>query len=160
MTYGVDPVLPGDSKRPFMEPLTEEDPELIAEDTLARIRFLREERFKSEEKMRIQSEKDKAIWDEKLKGATTQEFDVNDYVMLRHENKNGLEFNWMGPYKVLKKNLDYNTYQIQEVDGKIYSSWVHTDRLHPVKYDGSIIDKAWYIPRIARSKGKEQKNLP
>ncbi|KAG2190402.1 hypothetical protein INT47_001388, partial [Mucor saturninus] len=34
MTYGVDPVLPGDSKRPFMDPMTEEDPELIAEDTL------------------------------------------------------------------------------------------------------------------------------
>ncbi|KAG2190678.1 hypothetical protein INT47_011752 [Mucor saturninus] len=138
-----------------MDPMTEEDPELIAEDTLARIRILREERFQAQEKMKLQAEKDKANWDEKMKGSATQEFNIGDYVMLRHENKHGLEFNWMGPYKVLKKNLDYNTYQIQEVDGKIYSSWVHTDRLHIVKYDGKPIDKAWYIPRIARAKDKK-----
>ena len=89
-----------------------------------------------------------------MKGIKTQEFKIDDYVMLRHESKKGLEFNWMGPYQVLKCNMDFNTYQIKEVDGKIYSSWVHTDRLHPVKYDGSPIDKSWYIPRTARAKDK------
>lgn len=60
----------------------------------------------------------------------------------------------MCPYQVKKRNLDFNTYQIQEVDGKVYASWVHTDRLHPVKYDGSKIDKTWYIPRVARAQDK------
>jgi hypothetical protein len=151
MVYGIDPVLPGDSLRPFMAPLTEEDPELIAEDALTHLRYLRENRFLAGDRMRIQAEKDKEKWDAALKNQETQVFQVNDYVMLRHENKKGLEFNWMGPYQVLKRNIDFNTYQIKEVDGKIHSSWVHTDRLHPVKYDGSSINKSWYIPRIARA---------
>lgn len=155
MTYGIDPKLPGDSNRPFLEPFTEEDPELIADDTLSRIRLLREKRLQANEDMKQQALKDKARWDEKLKGGITQTFEIDDYVMLRHESKKGLEFNWMGPYQVKKRNLDFNTYQIQEVDGKMYASWVHTDRLHPAKSDGSKIDKAWYIPRIARAKDKE-----
>lgn len=72
--------------------------------------------------------------------------------MLRHESKKGLEFNWMGPYVVLKTNLEYNIYQIQEIEGKIYNSWVHTDRLHIAKYDGSKPSESWYIPRTARAK--------
>lgn len=76
MTYGVEPVLPGDSKRPFMEPMIEEDSELIAEDTLSRIRRLREERFKAREKMKSQAEKDKANWDKKMKGPPTQRFEI------------------------------------------------------------------------------------
>jgi hypothetical protein len=47
LVYGQEPVLPGDSRRPFMDPLTEEDPELVAEDVLARIRDLREKRFEA-----------------------------------------------------------------------------------------------------------------
>ena len=90
--------------------------------------------------------------DAAMKGKDTQTFNINDYVLLRHESKKGLEFNWMGPYQVLKRNLDYNTYQIKEVDDKIYSSWGQTDRLLAVKYDGSKIDKLWYIPRKARAK--------
>jgi hypothetical protein len=143
MTYGVDPILPGDSLRPFMDPLTEEDPELIAEDALTHLRYLRENRFLAGDRMKLQAEKDKARWDAAMKTEQAQTFEINDYVMLRHENKKGLEFNWMGPYQVLKRNLDFNTYQITEVDGKVYSSWVHTDRLHPVKYDGKPINKSW-----------------
>ena len=76
--------------------------------------------------------------------------------MLRHESKEGLEFNWMGPYQIIKRNLEFNTYQIKEIEGNNYSSWVHTDRLHPIKYDGSPISKSWYIPRVARAKDKEK----
>jgi hypothetical protein len=92
--------------------------------------------------MKLQAEKDKAKWDAAMKNEKAQTFEIDDYVLLRHENKKGLEFNWMGPYQVLKRNLDYNTYQITEVDGKVYSSWVHTDRLLPAKYDGSPVNKS------------------
>ncbi|GAA5804828.1 hypothetical protein HPULCUR_010336 [Helicostylum pulchrum] len=152
MVYGVDPIIPGDILRPFLDPYTEEDPELIAEDALNHLRKLREQRYIAEDRMKIQSKKDKERWDAAMKGKETQTFNINDYVLLRHESKKGLEFNWMGPYQVLKRNLDYNTYQIKEVDGKTYSSWVHTDRLIAVKYDGSKIDKSWYIPRTAGAK--------
>ncbi|CEP16788.1 hypothetical protein [Parasitella parasitica] len=153
LVYGQEPVLPGDSRRPFMDPLTEEDPELIAEDVLARIRDLKEKRFEAQEQMILQARKDnKERWDAMVKNNKTQTFTVGDYVMLRHESKRGLEFNWMGPYVVLKTNLDYNIYQIQEIEGKVSNSWVHTDRLHSVQYDGSKPDKSWYIPRVARAK--------
>lgn len=152
LVYGQEPVLPGDSRRPFMDPLTEEDPELIAEDVLARIRDLKEKRFEAKEQMILQARKDKERWDAALKSNKVQTFEVGDYVMLRHESKKGLEFNWMGPYVVLKTNLDYNIYQIQEIEGKVYNSWVHTDRLHSVQYDGAKPQKSWYIPRVARAK--------
>ena len=152
MVYGVEPVIPGDMLRSFLDPHIEEDPELIAEDALKHLRFLREQRHMAADRMRIQSQKDKERWDAAMKEKPTQIFEVNDYVLLRHESKVGLEFNWMGPYQVLKRNLDFNTYKIKEVDGKEYASWVHTDRLLPVKYDGSKIDKSWYISRTARAK--------
>ncbi|KAL7312425.1 hypothetical protein PS15m_012371 [Mucor circinelloides] len=152
LVYGQEPVLPGDSRRPFMDPLTEEDPELIAEDVLARIRDLKEKRFEAKEQMILQARKDKERWDAALKSNKVQTFEVGDYVMLRHESKKGLEFNWMGPYMVLKSNLEYNIYQIQEIEGKVYNSWVHTDRLHPVQYDGAKPQQSWYIPRVARAK--------
>jgi hypothetical protein len=158
LTYGVDPVLPGDSLRPFMAPFTEEDPELIAEDALTHLRYLRENRYLAEGRMKIQAEKDKKRWDDAMKGRQVQTFKMDEYVLLRHENKKGLEFNWMGPYQVIKRNLDFNTYQIKEVDGKVYSSWVRTDRLLPVKYDGSNVNKSWYIPRVARAKDKSEEN--
>lgn len=154
MTYGVNPILPGDLLRPFMDPSTKEDPELIAEDALTHLRYLREQRFQAEDKLKAQAVKDIVKWDALIKGQETQTFKIDDYVMLRHESKKGQEFNWMGPYQVIKHNLDFNTYQIKEVYGKIYSSWVHTDRLHPVKYDSSPIKKVWYIQRIARAKEK------
>ena len=81
----------------------------------------------------------------------TQIFTVGDHVLLRQENKRGLEYNWMGPYKVIARNLDFNTYKIEEVDGKVYSSWVHTDRLKQVKTMTKKIDESWYIPRTARA---------
>lgn len=160
MTYGIDPTLPGDVMRPMIDPFIEQDQELIAEDTLTRIRVLRENRRAAEDNAKIQATKDKARWDAAMKTTEPQTFEINDYVLLRHESKKGLEFNWMGPYKVVKRNTDYNTYQIEEVDGKMYSSWVHTDRLTPVKYDGSPIDKAWYIPRTAISNNNNPKNPP
>ena len=132
--------------------IPDKDPELIAEDVLARIRDLKEKRFEAKEQMILQARKDKERWDAAVKNNKVQTFDVGDYVMLRHESKKGLEFNWMGPYVVLKTNLDYNIYQIQEIEGKVYNSWVHTDRLHSVQYDGAKPQKSWYIPRVARAK--------
>mgnify|MGYP005606878341 FL=1 len=112
---------------------------------------MRDARYIAEERMRVQSQKDKQRWDDMMKNEHTQMFQIGDYVLMRHESKKGLEYNWMGPYRVVGANFEYNVYKLEEVDGKVYNSWVHTDRLHPVKYDGSPINKSWYIPRIARA---------
>ncbi|KAG1136414.1 hypothetical protein G6F37_011734 [Rhizopus arrhizus] len=159
LTYGVDPKIPGDSHRPFIYQFTEQDPELLTQDALTHLRNLREARYTAEDRLKRQAEIDKTRWDSILKNDRIQLFDIGDYVLLRHESKTGLGFQWMGPYKVVKRNLDFNTYQIQEVNGKMYNSWVHTDRLHPVKYDGSSINKSWYIPRIARNESAARLDL-
>ena len=59
----------------------------------------------------------------------------------------------MGPYRVLNRNLDFNTYLIEEVDGKTYGSWVHTDRLKAATIVSDSVDQSWYIPRTARAIG-------
>lgn len=105
MAYGHEPVLPGNSRRPFTDPLTEEDPELIAEDVFARMRDLKENIFEAKEQMILQAQRDKERRDAAVKNNKTQIFAVGDYVMLRHESKKGLEFNWMGPYRVLETIL-------------------------------------------------------
>lgn len=151
LTYGVHPVIPGDTSKPFIAELTENDPELLAENAMDHLRKLREARNNATEEMKKQAIRDKAKWDAAMGNRLTQVFGVGDYVLLRQENKRGLEYNWMGPYKVLARNLDFNTYKIQEVDGKIYNSWVHTDRLKPVKTMESNISQSWYIPRTARA---------
>ncbi|KAG1177838.1 hypothetical protein G6F36_010757 [Rhizopus arrhizus] len=151
LTYGVEPRIPGDPYRPFMSEFTEQDIELLSQDALNHLRKLREARYMAEDRLKRQAEIDKTRWDAILKNNQIQLFNIGDYVLLRHESKTGLEFHWMGPYEVVNRNLDFNTYQIQEINGKMYTSWVHTDRLHPVKYDGSSINKSWYIPRIARN---------
>lgn len=151
LVYGVHPRIPGDFHRPFIHETTELDQELLTEDALTRIRQLREKRFIAEERMKLQGKKDKEKWDEKVKNGEAQVFDIGNYVLLRNESKKGLEYNWMGPYIVQNRNLDFNVYKIKEVDGKDYKSWVHTDRLQLVKFNGDNISNSWYIPRIARA---------
>ncbi|KAG2192115.1 hypothetical protein INT47_012407, partial [Mucor saturninus] len=155
LVYGVHPRIPGDFHRPQMNEFTEYDANLIAEDSLQRIRHLREVRFLAEENMRIQAIKDKDKWDQLIKGNTPQVFQVGEYVLLRHESKKKLEYNWMGPYHVVNCNTDYNVYQIKELEGKLYNSWVHTDRLKPVnltkKNINNSLSSSWHISRTARA---------
>lgn len=150
LVYGTQPRIPGDFHRPYMNDITEFDANLITEDALTRIRNLRETRFLAEENLRNQGIKDKERWDNLIKGKETQTFKKNDFVLLRHESKKGLEYNWMGPYQIINCNPDFNVYQIKEIEGNIYNSWVHTDRLKPISVNNTNISTSWYIPRIAR----------
>lgn len=155
LVYGVHPRIPGDFSKPYMNEFTEYDANLITEHALTRIRHLREVRFVAEENMRNQGIKDKEKWDELIKGKETQVFNINDYVLLRNESKRGLEYNWMGPYQIINSNNDFNVYQIKEIEGNIYNSWVHTDRLKPIAINNNNTNNnfssSWYIPRIARA---------
>ena len=134
-----------------MNDVTEFDANLITEDALTRIRQLRDIRFVTEENLRNQGIKDKERWDKLIKGKETQIFKKNDFVLLRNESKKGLEYNWMVPYQVINTNIDFNVYQLKEIEGKIYNSWVHTDRLKPVSINHNNISSSWYIPRTARA---------
>ncbi|KAI8874581.1 hypothetical protein K501DRAFT_281187, partial [Backusella circina FSU 941] len=75
---------------------------------------------------------------------------LGSLVLLRFENKKGLEYNWMRPYRIVNRNLEYHIYQLQELEGRLYSSWVHADRLNDAHTQYNL-SRSWYLPRIARS---------
>lgn len=150
LTYGQDPVLPGDPLSPFIVP----DPDDGSQEDVEQqrvggtLRELRSARQNAVIRTNSDRDKDKARWDLIMK---RQVFSVGDFVLMRHENRFGLEYNWKGPYKVIAVNPDTDTYQVQTADGKPYASWVHTDRLRPVHVqDPSTISAAWYDPTVAR----------
>jgi hypothetical protein len=89
---------------------------------------------------------DKQRWDQLI---TPHVFDIGDHVLMRHENKICLEFNWFGPLIVLQRNLDKGIYKLEYTDGFPYTSWVHIDRL--TRAHSSDPPESWYKPAAARA---------
>lgn len=74
---------------------------------------------------------------------------------MRHENKLSLEYNWKGPYRVIGKNQEYHTYKLEDMQGKVYSSMVHTDRLRPLNVKNPI-PEPWYDPASSRAQERQR----
>lgn len=154
MVYGQDPKLPGDPLRPLItadEP--QDDPQAHVSSRLPTLRSLRDARAQAITRMQKDREKDKAQWDLLTK---KQVYSVGDFVLLRHENKFGLEYNWRGPYKIVERNLDTDIYKLHSMNGEAYKSWVHTDRLRPIhinKADGN--PDTWYDPTATRARWRQ-----
>ena len=149
MVYGVEPRLPGDTLTPLVNQ-TMDEPHDFDEMVNARksdLIRLREARADAIERLRANAERDKAIWDATLKH---QIFSVGDHVLMRHEQKLSLEYNWKGPYVVLDRHLDHDTYKLQDLHGKEYGSWVHTDRLRPI-HSQSTPQSPWFDPVAAHA---------
>ena len=159
MVYGVEPKIPGDILPPKVtqeiDPI--QDSEAMTILRKAELIRLTEARADAIERLRANAKKDKAIWDSVLKH---QVFSVGDHVLMRHEQKLSLEFNWKGPYIVLDRNLDYDTYKLKDLHGKEYGSWVHTDRLRPIHVKETPTTP-WFDPTAARAATREfyQTNL-
>lgn len=154
LVYGREPKLPGDYTRPYLDKATSNDPRTIAEHTARELEALGQARAAAEARMRAVQEQDKERWDahvEKL------EFEVGDHVLLRNEQKYGLEYNWSGPYLIVAKNEASHVYKLTSVSGEPYPSWVHIDRLKEVKAD--TIDTPWYNPTIARANWRSEMGL-
>ncbi|KAG2212841.1 hypothetical protein INT45_010598 [Circinella minor] len=119
MIYGVEPKIPGDILPPKVtqeiDPI--QDSEAMTILRKAELIRLTEARADAIERLRANAKKDKAIWDSVLKH---QVFLVGDHILMRHEQKLSLEFNWKGPYIVLDRNLDYDTYKLKDLHGKEY----------------------------------------
>ena len=80
-----------------------------------------------------------------------QKFSVGNHVLMRHENKLSLEFNWKGPFKVIAVNPDTDIYQLQDLNGQTYSSWVHIDRLKTIHIKSPVTSDSWYNPTAVRA---------
>jgi hypothetical protein len=155
LLYGQDPKLPGDELPPFL--LTDvnqdhTDREIAVKGRVPAVRALRQARIQAKQRLNDNAARDKARWDALLK---PQNFAVGDHVLMRHENKLSLEYNWKGPYRIINKNAATHIYQLQDLNGKNYASWVHTDRLRPINVK-SPPTTPWYDPTAARAAERQQ----
>jgi hypothetical protein len=146
LVYGREPKIPGDYIRPYFGKAVSQDPRTIAEHTARELEELGQVRAAAEKRMQAVQEQDKQRWDalvEKL------DFEVGDHVLVRHEQKYGLEFNWVGPFIIVEKNETSHIFKLVSIAGEPYPSWVHVDRLKAVKADS--IDTPWYNPTVSRA---------
>lgn len=114
---------------------------------LPSLRALKQARSLARDRMQDVSQADKSRWDAQLK---PQVYHVDDFVLLRHESKFSLEYNWMGPYRVIATHKDTDTYKIVDMNDKPYASWVHADRLRKIDTPSNPTS-TWYHPTAARA---------
>ena len=154
LVYGVDPKLPGDILPPFLQVKEQELQEsAVAKGRAREVRHLRQARMLAEQKLTANAAKDKAKWDAILK---PQKFSVGDHVLMRHENRLSLEYNWKGPFQVIAVNLDTDVYQLQDLYGQLYRSWVHTDRLRPIHVNSTVPTSPWFHPTAVRAAARAE----
>ncbi|CDH50265.1 hypothetical protein RO3G_11541 [Lichtheimia corymbifera JMRC:FSU:9682] len=150
LVYGQEPKLPGDELPPFLLTDTDDadkDQEIAVKGRVPEVRALRQARAIAHQRLQDTAAKDKARWDAIMK---PQVFAIGDHVLMRHENKLSLEYTWKGPYRIINKNASTHIYQLQDLNGNTYNSWVHTDRLRPIHFTNTPTDP-WYDPTTTRA---------
>jgi hypothetical protein len=155
LTYGREPVLPGDPFIPFIDKQFTKDPVVIAERNAEDLAKLGQVRASIEWKTKSVSAADKKRWDAKIKPLTLE---IGDHVRMRKESKLGLEPNWLGPYVVVGRNLETLIYKLEHVLGEPYNSWVHVGRLR--KIDPYSVDTPFYSPATTRANWLAENGLP
>ncbi|OAD71944.1 hypothetical protein PHYBLDRAFT_169855 [Phycomyces blakesleeanus NRRL 1555(-)] len=123
-----------------------DDPTLVSDGAIPFLRNLQQARKNADARVTANSQQDKERWDSIMK---PHQFAIGEHLLLQHENKFGLEYNWMGPYIVVDKNFDKNIYKLTTMEGVPYTSWVHADRLKIAKSDD--FDRTWYHPTAAHN---------
>lgn len=155
MTYGRDPVLPGDALRPYISDDVLKDPRAMAELTAQELEKVNQIRATATKRMQVIGQKDKERWDKAL---NIVDFDIGDYVKLTHEGRYGLEPRFKGPYVVMAKNNDFGTYKLETVHGQPLDSWIHADRLAKVNFDTEP-STPWFDPRTTRAEWRARMHL-
>ncbi|OAD72661.1 hypothetical protein PHYBLDRAFT_73069 [Phycomyces blakesleeanus NRRL 1555(-)] len=141
LTYGHEPCISGDPLRPFMDTTIPDDPSLVSDGVIPFLHNLQQARINADARVATNSQQDKEQWDSIMK---PHQFAISKHLLLWHENKFGLEYNWMGPYIVIDKNADKNIYKLTTMEGVPYTSWVHANHLKIAKSDD--FDHIWYHP--------------
>jgi hypothetical protein len=96
------------------------------------------------------ADKVKAKWDAVIKPIG---FEIGDLVLLRLEQRYGLEYHWEGPYRIIKKNSQTDVYQLETFGGVTKKDWVHVDRLKKVKTVDKILEtKPWFDVAVSRAR--------
>ncbi|OBZ81591.1 Transposon Tf2-6 polyprotein, partial [Choanephora cucurbitarum] len=145
LTYGREPKLPGDIQQPCISLDVLNDARTKADINLRELQLLGQHRAAADFRLRAMGEREKQIWDAKIKKV---KFEAGDMVMLTHEGKYGLEPRFKGPYIITKTFPDYGTFQLETVAGEPLSSLVHADRLKPALGEKPL--NPWYHPTASR----------
>jgi hypothetical protein len=145
LTYGREPRLPGDALQPYIDTETFKDPRTVADYTSRELEKLGQHRAAAEFKLKAMAEKDKKKWDAAIKKLS---FETGDMVMLTHEGRFGLEPRFKGPFIIVERYTDFDTYKLQTLSGEPLKSLVHVDRLKPAR--GERPTEPWYDPTSAR----------
>lgn len=145
LTYGCEPVLPGDVLQPYIDKHTMADRRTVDDLTSRELEILQQNRAAAEFGMKATAARDKIKWDAAIKKVS---YEISDKVLLTHEGRFGLEPTFKGPYIVVKTNMETGTYLLQTLAGQPLASCVHTDRLTAAK--GKDIIKPWYNPTESR----------
>ncbi|KAG2213751.1 hypothetical protein INT45_001289 [Circinella minor] len=156
LTYGRNPILPGDFLRPYIPDHALKDPRVIAELTAQELENLDQACAAAKTRMEAISQYDKNRWDKAL---DIRDFEIGDYVKMTHEGRYGLEPVYKGPYVVVDKNSDFGTYQLETIQGKLLDSWVHIDRLAKVNFDTEPTTP-WFDPTASCRAWREAMRLP
>ena len=146
LVYGREPKIPGDYLRPYFGKAISQDPRTIAEHTARELEELGQVRAAAHQRMQAVQEQDKLRWDASVEKLY---FEVGDHVLLRHEQKYGLEYNWAGPFIIVDKNDESHVVKLVSITGEPYHAWVNLDRLKEVKAEA--IDGTWYNPTVSRA---------
>jgi hypothetical protein len=147
LVYGCNPVLPGDDLRPYV--FGDQDDDMVARRTAEELEALGQARGAAEYRMKSQADKDKDRWDAVSKHVV---FDVGELVLLRVEQKVGLEMNWEGPYRVFKKNAETDVYWLETLGGVLKNDWVHVDRLKKAAtVDELLGTRPWFEVAASRA---------
>jgi transposase InsO family protein len=150
LVYGREPVLPGDSLRPHLSKAENQDDKSVFARTAKELEDLGQARAAAEFRAKSYTAKVKERWDAVIKPVG---FDIGELVLLRLEKRYGLEYNWEGPYRVVKKNEQTDVYQLETYGGVVKSDWVHVDRLKKVKSVKKIHDtKPWFDVAASRAR--------
>lgn len=119
LTYGREPVLPGDPLRPYLSNDALKDPRAVAELTAQELQKLNQVRAAASARMCAVSQRDKQKWNQAL---SILDFEIGDYVKLTHEGRYGLEPQYKRPYVVVDKNADFGIYKLETLQGEPLAS--------------------------------------
>mgnify|MGYP001791181374 FL=1 len=124
--YGLDPRLPGVDTAPFL--FTPEERDLRAEMRADDLRRMARQR----DAVRVSTEASKEAAKRAYDGEVARnELNIGTWVGVKNWTKTKLQYKHFGPYMVVQKRA-FDTYRLEDPDGKRMPVLFHRDRLNPV----------------------------
>lgn len=123
LTYGVEPVIPGDTTKPFI--FDDRDPEDMLEIRISELESLGQIRAAALERAHLNAMRMKNSYDIKVRDV---KFAIGDYVWIKRPVALKMEPRYEGPLQILNC-CSMGTFQLIHPNGEIKKDLVHKDRI-------------------------------